>query len=160
MALILRKLQPDDKRYFASWWRDLVLIALTSGVHTKITDRQVDAGFSAMLLEVEDRHYIIELNGRVIGHIALIGRDGGWHETQIVIGERGNWGRGYGTKSIRLLLDLARQDGVRKIFLEVRPDNLRAIRAYEKCGFRAVGLCEYPENRNLPLTLRMEWDGK
>ena len=56
-------------------------------------------------------------------------------------------------------MDIARKDGMRMIFLEVRPDNLRAIRAYEKCGFEHVRLVEHMDNPDLPVTMRMEWDG-
>jgi len=39
----------------------------------------------------------------------------------------------------------------------VRPTNIRAIRAYERCGFHKVKIVLYPKNKYLPKTLRMEF---
>ena len=44
---------------------------------------------------------------------------------------------GYGTEAIRAVTDYAfDQLGLKRVFLKVYPDNARAIRVYEKCGFR------------------------
>jgi len=51
------------------------------------------------------------------------------------------WGQGYGTDAIRVLLRYAfRELGLHKIFLRVLVSNTRAIRCYEKCGFKREGL--------------------
>ena len=42
-----------------------------------------------------------------------------------------------------------------KACLEVRPDNFRAIKAYESCGFLKRGLKKYPKNKYQPVTLKM-----
>ena len=75
-----------------------------------------------------------------IGHIALIAKSGRWFETQIVIGEKKFWNKGYGTKAMKLLLEKAKQLGIKKIFLDVNPGNERAIRMYEACGFKKKGV--------------------
>ena len=44
---------------------------------------------------------------------------------------------GYGTEAIPAVLDYGfARCGLERIFLKVYPHNLRAIRVYEKCGFR------------------------
>lgn len=44
---------------------------------------------------------------------------------------------GYGTEAIRAVTDYAFDQLVlKRVFLKVYPDNARAIRVYEKCGFR------------------------
>jgi len=43
---------------------------------------------------------------------------------------------GLGTAMVNHLLDIARKKGLKKVFLLVNTDNARAIRVYEKCGFR------------------------
>lgn len=44
---------------------------------------------------------------------------------------------GYGTEAIRAVTGYAFDElGLKRIFLKVYPDNGRAIRVYEKCGFR------------------------
>lgn len=47
------------------------------------------------------------------------------------------WGRGFGTDAVRLLLRFAFDDlDLHKVALDVVADNDRAIAAYERCGFR------------------------
>lgn len=83
-------------------------------------------------------------------------RKNGWYETQIIIGEKKYWNKNYGTKAIQLLIKKAKKLGILKIYLEVRPNNLRAIATYEKCGFKKSRIKKYPKNKYLPETLRME----
>ena len=45
--------------------------------------------------------------------------------------------KGYGTEAVRAMVDYGMDTlGLRRVFLKVFPDNARAIRVYEKCGFR------------------------
>lgn len=61
-------------------------------------------------------------------------------EFGILIGEKEFWGRGYGTEATSLLLDFAFDSlGLHNVLLIVFADNTRAIRAYERAGFRIVG---------------------
>ena len=56
------------------------------------------------------------------------------------IGERDNWGKGYGTEMTKLLLRYAFTEvNLRRVTLTVFEYNPRAIRAYEKAGFRHEG---------------------
>lgn len=151
----LRKIKSSDKVYFAKWWRDKTLAKLTSGNLEHISDEQLDRGFSSMLHDSDDLSFIITVDAKPIGHIALTKQKNGWHETQIVIGEKAYWNKGYGTKAIQLLIKKGKQLEISKIFLEVRPDNARAIKAYEKVGFKSVGIKKYPNNPLLPETLKM-----
>lgn len=152
----LRKIKPSDKNYFARWWRDKELLKLTSGVLKLISDEEVDKYFQAMLNGKDNYNFIIIAGGKIIGHISLVKRRNSWHETQIVIGEKEYWGKGIGSKAIKLLIKKAKKDGIFKIYLEVRPTNLRAIRTYEQCGFEKVRIIKHPNSKYLPETLRME----
>lgn len=154
--ITLRKIEAADKKRFARWWRDKDLLKLTSGILKPILDKEVDKYFQNILRSKKDRHFIINLNGKVIGHISLAKRKNNWHEIQIVIGEKKHWGKGYGSKAIKLFLKKAERIGISKIYLEVRMTNIRAIRAYERCGFRKVKTVSYPKNKYLPKTLKME----
>lgn len=154
--LTLRKIKTSDKGYFAKWWRDTELLACTSGVLEPISDTEVGRYFSAILQNTKDFHFTITLGEKVLGHISLIKRKDGWYETQIIIGEKGYWGKGYGTEAIRMLLQKARLAHISKIFLEVRPTNTRAIAAYKKSDFVETGIKTYPDNKFLPEVVRME----
>lgn len=156
MAVLLRKLKLSDRKHFAKWWNDKDLRKLTSGRLGPISDKKIDKYFSAIINNKNDYHFMIILDRKAIGHINLSKRKNNWYETQIIIGEKEYWGRGYGTKAIKLLFNKAKRLGISKIYLEVRPENLRAIRAYEKCGFRKIRLIKHLKNRYQLETLRME----
>lgn len=49
-------------------------------------------------------------------------------------------GQGVGTRLIEGLLARAHHDGVARLCLSVRVDNLAAVRVYERCGFATVTL--------------------
>ena len=158
LKLSLRKIKKTDKKYFAKWWRDKELLKLTSGILRLISDEELEKYFLTILKNRSDHHFMIIVDDQIIGHIVLAQRRGNWHETQVVIGEKQYWGKGYGTKAIETLLKKAKKLAVSKMYLEVRPTNARAIRAYEKCGFKKVKIILYPENKYLSKTLRMEID--
>lgn len=151
----LRKLKMSDKDYFAKWWRDKDLLKLTSGILEKISDKEVDTYFTPML-KSPDYHFIITTDKQPIGHISLSKRRNDWYETQIVIGEKEYWSNGYGSKAIESIIRKALKLDIEKIYLEVRSTNLRAVRAYEKCGFNKIRTIKYPKNKYLPETVRME----
>ena len=58
----------------------------------------------------------------------------------IQIGERDYWGKGYGTDALRVLLRYAFDElNLQRVSLSVLEGNARAMRSYEKCGFRYEG---------------------
>jgi len=58
----------------------------------------------------------------------------------IGIGERDYWGKGYGTDTMRLILRFAFMElNLHRVTLDVFEYNSRAIRSYEKAGFRHEG---------------------
>lgn len=152
--ITLRKIEKDDRYLFAKWWRNKDLLKLTSGQMDLISDAEVDDYFKAML-KGHDDHYIILLDKKPIGHITLVIDDDSWYETQIII-DKTHWGQGYGPEAIRKVIELAHQKNINKIFLEVRPENTRAIEAYEKCSFKKTATLQHPNNSNQPITIRME----
>ncbi len=54
----------------------------------------------------------------------------------IGIGDRGDWGKGYGTDAMQLILRYAFTElNLSRVSLDALGSNARAIRSYEKCGF-------------------------
>lgn len=75
-------------------------------------------------------------SGDFIGNVELMDAGGAVGELGIAI-TAAKQDSGYGTEAIRAIIAYgARRLGLRRIFLKVYPDNARAIRVYEKCGFR------------------------
>ena len=156
MNIELRELEKSDFEYFSRWWRDKELIALTSGVDYLISDDEVREYLDDMINASDGWHFMIEADKKTIGHISLTKGDDNWYQTQIVIGNKDYFSKGYGSMAIKKLLEFAKDEGFEKIFLEVRPDNDRAINAYKKCGFVEKEIVSYPDNKFLPEALRME----
>lgn len=152
----IRKVKTDDEPFFAKWWRDEDLLKLTSGVMEPISDEEVEKYFEKLLNDNVDYHFMILADEITIGHLSLVKRGDGWYETQIVIGDNKYQGLGYGPQAIMLLLEKAKYRNINKIFLDVRPTNTNAIKAYEKCGFKKQETIKHPDNKFLPETLRME----
>jgi RimJ/RimL family protein N-acetyltransferase len=58
----------------------------------------------------------------------------------IHIGERDFWGKGYGTDALRVLLRFGFEElNLQRVSLSFLEGNERAMRSYEKCGFRLEG---------------------
>lgn len=59
----------------------------------------------------------------------------------LLIGDKTQWGKGYGTEATRLMLDYAFGTlNLNKVTLEVFSNNPAGLRAYEKAGFQREGL--------------------
>ncbi len=86
------------------------------------------------------RAFIIEGEpGTPIGTCGLRGIDAekGTAFLGILIGEKSLWDQGYGTAAIEALLDYAFVAlGLREVRLSCHRENRRALRCYEKAGFR------------------------
>ena len=86
---------------------------------------------------------LAEGEGQILGNVSLSAdnRVRMRHRGQIAISVRREvWGQGIGSALMQAAIDHARQFPELEILnLEVRQDNLRAIRLYEKFGFHKVG---------------------
>jgi aminoglycoside 6'-N-acetyltransferase len=60
----------------------------------------------------------------------------------LIIGEAALLGQGLGTRVVRQFLDGLFAAGVPRVLIDPDPANARAIRSYEKAGFRAFGRVE------------------
>jgi len=86
----------------------------------------------------------------------------------IFIGDKNYWNKGYGTDATRALLRFAFGElGLNRVELEVYDFNPRAMRAYEKAGFRSEGVRRqalYREGKFHNIhrmgILREEWDAQ
>ena len=86
---------------------------------------------------------VIEGSGGAVGLIGIKGicRRSQRAEIWIYIGETESWGKGLGTAAIKTLCDYAfYQMNLHRIWLECDPENIGAVRCYEKNGFRKEGV--------------------
>lgn len=60
-------------------------------------------------------------------------------EVDIIIYDKENWSKGYGSSAIKLISAyLEEKYHVDSIWIDVHPQNGRAIKAYEKAGFNSM----------------------
>ncbi|GAA4074083.1 ribosomal protein S18-alanine N-acetyltransferase [Actinomadura miaoliensis] len=87
------------------------------------------------------RHYVVaeDDDGAVVGYAGLAAA-GGQADVQTIAVLPERQGEGVGAALLTELLDEADRRGGEAVFLEVRADNDRARRLYERFGFRRVGL--------------------
>jgi RimJ/RimL family protein N-acetyltransferase len=109
-----------------------------------MSDEEIDRFFHSRLLSPETVAYaiVVRASQRLIGLTTFsnLDPDNGSVLFHISIGEHDAWGRGYGTETTGLMLELAfERIGLHRVGLSVFSFNSRAIRAYEKAGFRHEG---------------------
>ncbi len=106
----------------------------------------------------DDRWFIIEAGEVALGAIALydFSADGGaaeWGRFVIAPEQRG---RGWGRRSLALLIGHARALGVRELRCEVLAGNAVAAGLYGRLGFAATGTYEQEGRSFLRMTLRLD----
>ena len=77
---------------------------------------------------------VVEIDGRVVGHIASFDLEG-HREVTYWIG-REDWGRGIATRALQEFLRL---EATRPLYARAASDNVGSIRVLTKCDFRVVG---------------------
>jgi RimJ/RimL family protein N-acetyltransferase len=112
--------------------------------------------------ESDVRPYLALVEGEPVGYIqsyVAMGSGDGWWPDERDPGVRGidqfladadRLGRGLGTAMVRAFVDrLLADPAVTRVQTDPSPDNRRAIRSYEKAGFRALGEVDTPDGRAL-----------
>lgn len=126
------------------------------------------------IAEADDaRPFLALLDGRPVGYVQWYsvseGRDDWWPDRPgpgvlgidqfLADGDR--LGRGLGTAMVRqFTARLFADPEIREIRVDPRPDNARAVRCYEKVGFRTVGPITTPDGPALMMVLDREGLGR
>jgi [ribosomal protein S18]-alanine N-acetyltransferase len=87
------------------------------------------------------RHYVVaeDDTGRLVGYAGLAAV-AGTGDVQTIATARDHWGTGLGARLLRELLHQATAFECHEVMLEVRVDNVRAQRLYERHGFEPIGI--------------------
>jgi RimJ/RimL family protein N-acetyltransferase len=143
-TVVLRRHRPENLAAFQRWYRDPEISRLTRYRTEPMSPEEVERYFRARVLGGDTLSYAIHLadTDRLIGSATFSQLDvaNGTVTYHITIGEKDSWGQGYGTEATELMLELAfDQLGLHRVALAVFEFNRRAIRSYEKAGFRVEG---------------------
>jgi RimJ/RimL family protein N-acetyltransferase len=140
----LRPLARQDLIYLRKWLEDAEIRGLigevapmSKGESEKFLEKvRADTGRAWFMVVVKE-------NNKVIGEAGLLRMDRAWRTTDIsvIIWEREEWGKGYGTEAVLLLLDHAfRHLSFHRVAIGVVGFNERALRFWTKIGFRKEGV--------------------
>ena len=138
----LRPIERSDIPTFVRWFNDPEVTQYLK-MYLPMSLAQEERWFEAQL----DQHDLVIMgietpDGKLIGNIALAHID--WKNRRsglgVTLGEKEYWGQGYGTDAITTMLGFAfKQMNLHTVHLTVYEYNKRAIRCYEKCGFKLEG---------------------
>ncbi|MET9481180.1 ribosomal protein S18-alanine N-acetyltransferase [Streptomyces sp. NPDC006638] len=85
------------------------------------------------------RRYVVAVaDGRIVGYAGLAAA-GGLGDVQTIAAARDQWGTGLGSRLLTDLLQHASAAECEEVLLEVRVDNIRAQKLYERFGFEPIG---------------------
>lgn len=141
----LRAIEREDIPTIVRWFNDPE-VRRGLLIYAPMSKAQEERWFEGMLDRKDD--FIFGVEAPLDGMWAHIGNVGlhqiDWKNGAaifgIVLGEKAFWGQGYGTDAACTMLRFAFDElNLNRIELEVFDDNLRAMRCYEKCGFRREG---------------------
>jgi RimJ/RimL family protein N-acetyltransferase len=138
----LRALEKDDLQHFVAWVNDPETRRFMT-IRYPLSMTEEESWWQGHLERKNDRAFAIETkDGIYIGNLGLhnIEPENRRAMLGIMIGQKDYWGRGYGTDAIRTLLAWAfGYLNLHRVYLTVYAYNQRAIRCYEKSGFRHEG---------------------
>jgi ribosomal-protein-alanine N-acetyltransferase len=120
------------------WWDIDALLGLEDALFGE--DAWSPALFWSELAQHDSRHYVVLADGEaIVGYGGVAIYDGEAY-VQTVGVVPGRWGTGLGALLLTALLTTAEAAGVHTVVLEVRADNERAQRLYQRFGFTVIGV--------------------
>jgi RimJ/RimL family protein N-acetyltransferase len=167
----LRPLELDDLLLFREWFADREAVRYSLG---KLLFPQSELDVREWLERtIRDKQTlslgIVERRGgALIGHagiaaISAVNRSG---EYYIFIGDKGSWGKGYGTEVTRVIIGYGFASlNLHRIALTVSDENIGGVKAYTRAGFTTEGVLRQAAYRDgryhdkiVMSILRPEWD--
>lgn len=141
--VVLRALEKEDLDRCLKWINDMDVVKLAGPLRFPKSKVEEEKWFEKTINDDKNRVLAIEANGKHIGNVGLHNIDFRNRNVMlgIMIGEPDYWNKGHGEDAIKALISFAfKEMNLHRIFLYVREDNKRAIRCYEKCGFKKEGV--------------------
>lgn len=138
-------LSPVSAEYYekvAQWSNDIEVGINTGDISDMISFERQKSYLEGMSSKGYAYMIVREDNHEPVGIVRLMNVDQTWRRATlgIFIGEKSCWGMGIGTEAVRLILDFSFNClNLHNIMLNVYSFNERALRLYEKCGFKEIG---------------------
>jgi RimJ/RimL family protein N-acetyltransferase len=141
----LRPLLKSDMKLMQKWHNDKEIMRLFAITRSTNEDYWLSS-FERMVKDKSILFFGITLkeDNRLIGYVHLehiIWSHRLCRDTGILIGEKEEWSKGYGTEAMRLLIKYAFEElGLHRLELMTFTFNKRGLRVWEKCGFKKEGI--------------------
>lgn len=105
-----------------------------------LTVEQEQAFLQSTLEDSDSAQYVVKHGDAIVANASIQRfRRRMSHRAEVAVSvAKDYWGRGIGGALMETLISFARERGIRQLNLEVRSDNIRAIRLYEKFGFQKL----------------------
>ncbi|MFZ5817177.1 MAG: GNAT family N-acetyltransferase [Bacillota bacterium] len=148
--ILLRPVEAADLPLLRAWDADPVIEALMG---RRFAEQSPEEWFQGLRHQRNARAWIIETGQRPVGEVELaqINWRNGTAEIRICLGVKECWGQGLGTAAMIHSLALAfEQMHLKAVYLRVFATNQRAIRLYERLGFRKQGILPASVRRHDP----------
>src|SRR5262245_24026581 len=142
----LRALEREDVPTFVRWFNDPEVRRYLN-LFEPMSRAREERWFETEYLNAKDK-FVFGIEARVGDawvHVGTIGLENiNWKNRSaalgIMLGEKEHWGRGFGAEAVKVLLAFAFGElALHRVELDVLAENARAIRCYEKVGFRREG---------------------
>ena len=133
--LVLREVEDRDLSVLFEHSTDRDAIRMAAFTSPDPDDRSsFDRRWARLKSDDSTTNRVVEIDGRVVGHIASFDLEG-HREVTYWIG-REDWGRGLATRALQEFLQV---EATRPLYARAATDNAASIRVLTKCGFRIVG---------------------
>lgn len=139
----LRPVEERDLPHFVRWLADPEVRRWLGAVDSAPTLDEEYEWYEGKRGDPDNILWAIETReGRLIGTIELrVTPHARRAEMGIAIQDKTQWGKGFGTDAVRLVLEYVFQElDLNRVELMADEENTRALRCYEKCGFAREGL--------------------
>jgi len=146
MRIYLRSLELSDVDRIVVWRNDIEVTSSLGG-NTYFTSTLRELEWLKKIILNDEKNIRLAIcitsDNQHIGNINLTSIN--WinqcAEFSIMIGDKSQWGKGYGKEATKLILKYAFAElNLNRVYLTVREDNNNAIKLYKKNGFIEEGI--------------------
>jgi UDP-4-amino-4,6-dideoxy-N-acetyl-beta-L-altrosamine N-acetyltransferase len=142
--IVIRAINQNDSSLILNWVNQPEIKYLIGTIYP-VSDIEHEKWFQSRLLDKNNKMFGIQTknNEQLVGIVGLTNLDfiNRNCELYIYIGEKDYWGKGLGSEATSLIVKFAFEElCLHRVYLSVFSYNTRAIKAYEKVGFKQEGL--------------------
>ena len=138
----LSPIDENDVEKFVAWLNDLEVTQYLTALYQRVINIRNEKEILERLVK-EHNYSIIDIEtNELLGNCGIMSLDNinQTAEVGLFIGNKNFWNKGYGTEALTLLIDFGfKVLNLHNISLKVVSFNPRAIKVYEKIGFKTIG---------------------